>query len=151
MRGSHYPQATMLAFVDLEERVANDHPLRTVKHVAANALEPLSPEFDRMYIKVGRESVPPEGSIVTCLFANVGADLRGPLRAGASDADLAEITTRRWRVRDDRYTEQRAPMTDELRSRKRWRCTTSGGRGIIPLPATSYRRSAGKTSSCNSL
>ena len=46
MRGSHYPQATMLAFVDLEEQVANDHPLRTVKNVAANALERLSPEFD---------------------------------------------------------------------------------------------------------
>ena len=47
----------------------------------------------------------PEGSIVTCLFANVGTDLRGPLRAGASDADLAEIITNRWRVRDDRYSE----------------------------------------------
>ena len=117
MRGSHYPQATMLAFVDLEEQVANDHPLRTVKNVAANALERLSPEFDRMCSKVGRASLPPERSIVTCLFANVGTDLHGPLRAGASDADLPEITTRRWRVRDDRYSEQRASMTHEFQTR----------------------------------
>ena len=29
MRGRHDPQATMLAFVDLEERVPQDHPIRT--------------------------------------------------------------------------------------------------------------------------
>ncbi len=60
MHGRHDPQATMLAFVDLEERVPNDHPLRTIKTVADEALERLSPEFDRMYSKVGRASVPPE-------------------------------------------------------------------------------------------
>ena len=34
MRGRHDPQVTMLAFVDLEERVPTDHPLRTIKVVA---------------------------------------------------------------------------------------------------------------------
>ena len=52
MRGRRDPQATMLAFVDLEERVPKDHPLRTIKAVAADALERLSAEFDRMYSKV---------------------------------------------------------------------------------------------------
>ena len=80
----------------------------------------------------------PEGSIVTCLFANVGTDLRGPLRSGASDADLAEIITRRWRVRDDRYSEERASMTDELRTpAKKWRCTTSGVGGL-PVNSAHY-------------
>ena len=60
MRGRHDPQATMLAFVDLEERVPQDHPIRTIKIIADDALERLSPEFDRMYSKVGRASVPPE-------------------------------------------------------------------------------------------
>ena len=46
MRGRHDPQATMLAFVDLEERVPTDHPLRTIKVVADEALERLSAEFD---------------------------------------------------------------------------------------------------------
>ena len=59
MRGRRDQQATMLAFVDLEERVPKDHPLRTIKTVADEALDRLSPEFDRMYSKVDRASVPP--------------------------------------------------------------------------------------------
>ena len=73
MRGRHDPQATMLAFVDLEERVPTDHPLRTIKVVADEALERLSAEFDGMYSKVGRASVPPErllkASLLICLYS----------------------------------------------------------------------------------
>ena len=60
MRGRPNPQRSMLAIVDLEERVPRDHPLRRIKAVADAALERLSPEFDRMYARVGRASVPPE-------------------------------------------------------------------------------------------
>jgi len=60
MRGRREPQVSMLAFVDLEARVAPDHPLRTIKVLADRALEALSPEFDRMYADVGRPSIPPE-------------------------------------------------------------------------------------------
>ena len=55
MRGRQEPQVRMLAFVDVEERVPADHPLRAIK-----ALERLSPEFDRLYTDVGRPSIPPE-------------------------------------------------------------------------------------------
>ena len=60
MRGRRDPRVTMLALVDMEERVTKDHPLRTIKPVADEALERLSREFDRMYSEVGRASVPPE-------------------------------------------------------------------------------------------
>ena len=64
---------TMLAFVDLEERVPADHPLRTIKALADEALTQLSPEFDRMYADVGRPSIPPErllkASLLTALFS----------------------------------------------------------------------------------
>ena len=60
MRGTREPQVTILASVDLEERVPKDHPLRTIKAVADEALERLSGEFDRMYSEVGRASAPPE-------------------------------------------------------------------------------------------
>ena len=60
MRGRRDPQATMRAFVDFVERVPQDHPVRTIKIIADEALERLSPEFDQMYSKVGRASVPPE-------------------------------------------------------------------------------------------
>ena len=49
MRGRQEPQVTMFAFVDLEERVPADHPLRAIKALADEALARLSPEFARMY------------------------------------------------------------------------------------------------------
>jgi GTP 3',8-cyclase len=52
-----------------------------------------------------------DGRLYTCLFANVGRDLRGPLRAGASDADLEQLLGRIWRRRGDRYSELRSAET----------------------------------------
>ena len=73
MRGRQEPQVTMLAFVDLEGRVPADHPLRTIKVLADEALARLSPEFDRMYADVGRPSIPPErllkASLLIALFS----------------------------------------------------------------------------------
>jgi magnesium chelatase family protein len=39
MRGRRNPQMTMLAFIDLEERVPVNHPLRMIKRLADEALE----------------------------------------------------------------------------------------------------------------
>ena len=50
----------MLAFVDLEERVPRNHPLRAIKRYADAALSELSPVFDAMYAECGRPSIPPE-------------------------------------------------------------------------------------------
>ena len=50
------------------ERVPQDHPLRRIKEVADAALERLSPEFDRMYARVGRASVPPARLLKACLL-----------------------------------------------------------------------------------
>ena len=60
MRGRRNPQLTMLAFIDLEERVPSNHPLRTIKRLADEALADLSAVFDTMYAKDGRPSIPPE-------------------------------------------------------------------------------------------
>lgn len=60
MRGRRDPQITMLAFVDVEERVPPDHPLRAVKRLADEALADLSATFDEMYADCGRPSIPPE-------------------------------------------------------------------------------------------
>lgn len=53
-----------------------------------------------------------EGKVYTCLFASEGHDLRGHLRAGASDDDLIEIISGIWSNRTDRYSEERAAMSD---------------------------------------
>lgn len=57
-----------------------------------------------------------DGRIYTCLFANRGHDLLGPLRAGASDAELASLIGTVWNSRDDRYSEiRKVARTDDPR------------------------------------
>jgi cyclic pyranopterin phosphate synthase len=58
-----------------------------------------------------------DGRLYTCLFANSGHDLLGPLRAGADDAELAALITAVWNGRDDRYSEIRG-MTDPAARRR---------------------------------
>jgi len=52
-----------------------------------------------------------EGNLYTCLFASEGTDLKGPLRAGLEDGELARIVRRVWRDRADRYSELRTAET----------------------------------------
>ena len=49
MRGRRNPQSTMPAFVNLDERVPPDHPLRIIKGVADDVLDCMSGDFDSMY------------------------------------------------------------------------------------------------------
>jgi cyclic pyranopterin phosphate synthase len=51
-----------------------------------------------------------EGKFYTCLFATHGLDLRGPLRAGANDAELLELIRGVWGNRTDRYSELREEL-----------------------------------------
>ncbi len=55
-----------------------------------------------------------DGQLYTCLFAASGTDLRAPLRAGASDAEIAAIIAGRWARRDDRYSDLRSQATAGL-------------------------------------
>ena len=50
----------------------------------------------------------PEGQLYTCLFASIGYDLKLRLRSGASDGELEERIVNLWRLRSDRYSEERA-------------------------------------------
>jgi len=52
-----------------------------------------------------------EGLLYTCLFGVRGHDLRAPLRAGATDAELGERIEALWRGRSDRYSELRSAAT----------------------------------------
>jgi transposase len=61
----------MLAFVDLDERVPPNHPLRTIKRFADRALAKLSPTFDVMYGAGGRPSIPPERLLKASLLISL--------------------------------------------------------------------------------
>ena len=75
-----------------------------------------------------RMRLSPEGQLFTCLFATKGTDLRGPLRAGASDEDIEMIIRNTWGKRIDRYSELRSSLSDVLRdSRKKVEMYHIGG------------------------
>lgn len=54
-----------------------------------------------------------DGMLYTCLFATQGTDLREPIRNGADDDELADILSRIWLQRADRYSELRRPDVAE--------------------------------------
>jgi len=55
-----------------------------------------------------------EGSLYTCLFAVSGTDLKGPMRSGATDRELADLVAGVWGARTDRYSELRSAATTDL-------------------------------------
>lgn len=50
----------MFSYVPLEERVPQDHPLRAIRKVVDEVLRAMAKDFDGMYARTGRPSVPPE-------------------------------------------------------------------------------------------
>ena len=73
----------------------------------ASVTEPFCAGCDRARLSA-------DGCLYTCLFAATGLDLKAPLRAGASDRDLAALVEARWLRRDDRYSELRTGATTAL-------------------------------------
>ncbi len=53
-----------------------------------------------------------EGRLYTCLFATAGHDLRAILRGRSGDDALEALLARVWRDRTDRYSEERASVTE---------------------------------------
>jgi cyclic pyranopterin phosphate synthase len=59
-----------------------------------------------------RSRLTADGMWYLCLYATAGLDLRGPLRAGAGDDDLAVMLRRTWEQRRDRGAEDRLASRD---------------------------------------
>jgi len=68
-----------------------------------------------------------DGSLYTCLFAQTGTDLRGPLRSGASDAEMDALLRGLWQARGDRYSEQRAVLRSRSDSQPKIEMNYIGG------------------------
>jgi transposase len=60
MRGDDEQQEMVFSFVSPEQRVPADHPLRPIREMVDRVLRELSPEFDGLYARIGRPSIPPE-------------------------------------------------------------------------------------------
>ncbi|GAB1575582.1 GTP 3',8-cyclase MoaA [Bordetella petrii] len=134
---------------NLTEVVPSDEVLRVIG--AAHALRPLESEImgrvaERWAYADGggeigvissvthafcggctRARLSPEGKVFLCLFASQGHDLRGLLRGGASDAQLAEAIAGIWAQRDDRYSELRGRGTAPAAGERRVEMSYIGG------------------------
>lgn len=60
MRGDDRKQDAIFSYVAPEARVPQDHPLRPIRAMTDRVLMELSPQFEKIYSRVGRPSIPPE-------------------------------------------------------------------------------------------
>lgn len=73
MRGIDHKQNALFSYVNIEDRIDLDHPLRRIKTLADLVLRTMSPHFDALYAEGGRPSIAPErllrASLLQCLFS----------------------------------------------------------------------------------
>jgi transposase len=73
MRGTDETSGSLFSYVDLEERIPPQHPLRKIRQVVNDALASLDAEFEALYTDFGRPSIPPErlirASLLQILFS----------------------------------------------------------------------------------
>src|SRR6202047_5424981 len=60
MRGKDEQQLDAFSYVSLEQRVPQDHPLRSLRAMTDEALRDLQSRFNKLYAKTGRPSIAPE-------------------------------------------------------------------------------------------
>ncbi len=68
-----------------------------------------------------------DGKLYTCLFASLGWDVLGCLRAGANDGELASFLRRIWQGRLDRYSDERAEVIAAGEAREKIEMSYIGG------------------------
>jgi GTP 3',8-cyclase len=68
-----------------------------------------------------------DGKLYTCLFASLGWDVLGALRAGADDNELAAFLARIWRGRMDRYSDERVEVIAAGEARAKVEMSYIGG------------------------
>jgi cyclic pyranopterin phosphate synthase len=77
----------------------------TIVGVVASTTAPFCASCDRARVTA-------DGVYFGCLYAERGVDLRGALRAHASESDLAALVRSAWETRDDRGAEHRRALAE---------------------------------------
>jgi transposase len=60
VRGEDERSEGFFSYIPVERRIPADHPLRAIRTLTEAALAGLSRDFDRLYARDGRPSIPPE-------------------------------------------------------------------------------------------
>jgi cyclic pyranopterin phosphate synthase len=120
---NHWSRAQVVPAREIVERISAIWPLRAIgpayrgevaaRHrytdgrgeigIISSVTEPFCSDCHRARLSA-------DGKLYTCLFASLGWDVLGCLRAGADDAELAAYVARIWGHRVDRYSDERAAL-----------------------------------------
>jgi len=60
MRGGDEQAGSLFSYIDIEDRVPAQHPLRLIRRIVNDVLGALDREFAKLYATTGRPSIPPE-------------------------------------------------------------------------------------------
>ena len=73
MRSADVTQSSIFSYRTLEERIPTDHPLRKLRVLVDGVLGSMTNEFDELYARGGRPSIPPErllrASLIQTLYS----------------------------------------------------------------------------------
>ncbi|MGH7826088.1 MAG: GTP 3',8-cyclase MoaA [Candidatus Binatia bacterium] len=117
---NNWTSGKLVSKKEILEKIASRYPLREVGRnqgsapsvdyefvdgrgdigVIASVTEPFCDSCTRVRLTA-------DGKMVTCLFSQVGHDLKASLRGGASDEEISEFLSSIWRKRTDRYSDER--------------------------------------------
>lgn len=117
---NNWTSGKLVSKKEILEKIASRYPLREVGRnqgsapsvdyefvdgrgdigVIASVTEPFCDSCTRVRLTA-------DGEMVTCLFSQVGHDLKASLRGGASDEEISEFLSSIWRKRTDRYSDER--------------------------------------------
>ncbi|RRD30330.1 GTP 3',8-cyclase MoaA [Actinomyces bowdenii] len=100
-------------------RAGEDHPGGTVG-IIASVSAPFCADCDRTRITA-------DGRLMTCLFSCAETDLRGPMRAGASDEDLMRLWARAAWLKPRAHGSDAAPSAGPVFSRPQRTMSAIGG------------------------
>ncbi len=68
MRGEDLQSDSLFSYVNLEDRVPKNHPLRVIRGIVNDVLDGLSSDFEAAYSHTGRPSIPPENLLRALLL-----------------------------------------------------------------------------------
>lgn len=75
MRGEIDPQVSMFSYVNIEDRIRADHPIRKIRSVIDKAIEAIEPNISACYAFRGRPSIPPE-QLLRALYLQIFYSIR---------------------------------------------------------------------------